>query len=366
MQWPWSEFRIQLPDRRWSLVAIVVLVFATSLLHYATDPMHTPHHDFFRRLYYVPIVWGAFAFGLRGGLGTAAAATALYLPHAFLLMHHLDPASPVEKAAEMFLYFAIGGLAGFLVDRERRATASVAAAALQRAQAEADAARLAGLVHLTRGLAHEIRNPLGGMQGAIEILASAVPADRPERRMGEIGLREVARLDRALSDFLEFARPRPPSLERLGADVVVRDVGLLLDADARARGIRFRHSADPTLSAVRADRDQLVQVLVNLVRNALEATGPDGDVELAARAVRVESGRPAVRFEVRDTGHGVPEHLGTAIFDPYVTGRDHGTGLGLSIAANLVRQNGGLLTHHARDGGGTVFHFTLPATEEAG
>ncbi len=387
---------------RSSLVVVVALVGLVTAAHYLTSPVAAAHHELFRRLYYVPIVWGAFAFGLRGGLAVALAATLAYLPHAFWMPHHLDPAGTLDKALEIVLYFAIGALAGLLVDRERRARGRAEREALARVRAEADSARLEGLVHLTRGLAHEIRNPLGGIQGAIEILASAIDDDQPQQQMAEVGLREVGRLDRVLSDFLAFARPRPPRLVAVVLDRVLADVGAMLGPEAEARGVTLRlpdgHSAGDTHSArvVWADHDQLVQVVLNLGRNAVEATPSGGSVDIGAvdvRSVDVRSvdvrpvdnrsvdnrsvdnrsvdiraqlaGADSVRIEVRDTGTGIPVALSASIYDPYVTTRDDGTGLGLAIAASLVRQHGAQLVDEPRDGGGTVFHFELPVVAAA-
>jgi len=167
--------------RPWQAVAVLVLVGLITALHYGTATHEAASHNVFRRLYYLPIVWAAFLAGWRGGLVTAALTTVAYLPHAFFLPHHMNPAATVDKVLEILLYFAVGGLTGGLVDRQRRAQRRAAQERVRRARAEAAADKLQGLVHLTRGLAHEIRNPLGGIQGAIEILSTAVPSPPPPR-----------------------------------------------------------------------------------------------------------------------------------------------------------------------------------------
>ena len=340
------------PTLVWGAIALTVAAITAS--HYAIDPHDQSHHEILRRLYYLPIIWAAFAGGLRLAVATAALVSVLYIPHAFFMAHHLDPASPIDKAAELLLYFAVGGLTGALVDRERRAREQVAQAVVQRAAAEQDTARLEGLVRLTRGLAHEIRNPLGGIQGAIEILADAVPPHLPEYEMAEIGLRETQRLNRVLTEFLDFARPRPPQMASFDAGAVAQHVVQLLRPDADARGVALCAVVQTEGWGAFGDADHVTQILVNLVQNAVQACEADGAVTLA---VRHHAGR--MRFEVLDDGEGIPRDLEGSLYDPYVSGREGGSGLGLSIAAMLVRQQGGLLTHACRDPAGTIFAFEL-------
>lgn len=340
-------------------LGVALLLGAITAGHYLTDPSQAVGHDLFRRLYYLPIVWAAFTGGLVAGVATALVATVAYVPHAFLMPHHLDPAGTTDKVLEIVLYFGVGALAGLLVDRERRARRRAERSRLERLAAEQDAARLQGLVQLTRGLAHEVRNPLGSIHGAIEILASATPDTGPAREMAAIAQRETTRLSRVLDDFLAFARPRDPELAPFDPAHAVDHVIALLQEAATDAGVALTGGVEPGLSCV-GDVDQVIQVLLNLVKNALAATPSDGRVEVRATAAAA-----GVRFEVADTGAGVPDDLGASIYDPYVTGREGGSGLGLSVAALLVSQQGGLLAHEPRPDGGTVFRFALPATAEA-
>jgi signal transduction histidine kinase len=342
---------------------VAVLLAVITLFHYGTDIAMAAPHTVYRRLYYIPIVLAAFLGGLAPGLVTASLAALLYLPHAFLLHHHIDPAPPVDKVMEMVLYLGVGGLSGLLVDRERAAREREAQAALERTAAESTAQRLSGLVHLSRGLAHEIRNPLGGIQGAIEILAEDVPKDSPRREMVTVALRETERLNRVLSDFLDFARPRDPEAQPFVAVDVARHVAALLEPEGDKVGVSVASTPKGSALSAYADPQQVTQVLVNLARNAIQATPPGGRVELSVERVVDKPGSPPmVAFEVADTGAGVPSELGDAIYDPYVSGREGGTGLGLGLCALLARQNAGTLTHRAKSGGGTVFRFTIPAT----
>jgi two-component system sensor histidine kinase HydH len=341
-------------------IGVTVALGAVTAFHYLTDPHAVGSHNIYRRLYYLPIVWAAFAGGWRGGLMAAAVATLAYLPHAFFMHHHLDPAPAVDKALEMVLYFGVGGLGGLLIDRERRARRREDQRAEAQRLAEARAERLAGLVHLTRGLAHEIRNPLGGIQGAMEILAETVSEDDRRREMVAVGLKETERLAKVLDDFVEFARPRdlePKPFEPAG---LVQHVNNLLQSEAEERKLRLSNRCT-AVGRVLADDEQITQVLINLVRNALQACQAGGRVEMVCRSDQADPER--VVFEVHDTGAGVDPEQGDSIYDPYVTDREGGTGLGLSISTQLVRRNGGRLGHENKPEGGAVFHFGLPLVQ---
>jgi signal transduction histidine kinase len=344
-----------------SLLGIGLTLAAITAFHYITSPVAIVQHNVYRRLYYLPIVWAAFAGGLRYGIAVAAMATIAYLPHAFFLHGHMDPAPDVDKALEIILYFGVGGLAGILVDRERRARSRQQRETLARAAAESRADRLAGLVHLSRGLAHEIRNPLGGIQGAIEILAEEVDHQSPRREMVNVGLRETARLSNVLSEFLQFARPREPVMKPFSMQEVVLHVVELQRSLADEGGIELSINKGRDIPLVHGDREQITQVLLNLVRNALQATPTGGSVEVRTKTSQSGSnGERRLVLEVADTGKGIPTELGDSIYDPYVTDRVGGTGLGLAISTLLVQQHGGALTHEMQQGRGAVFRFDLP------
>jgi len=351
---PWLRGRVP-----W--LGVSALLVGITAAHYLTDPSASVGHDLFRRLYYLPIVWAAFTGGLRGGLAVALVALAAYIPHAFFLPHHLDPAGTPDKVLEIVLYLGVATLAGALVDRERRAAARAERAHLEQVAAEQRAARLHGLVQLTRGLAHEVKNPLGAIHGAIEILATAVPPTGPAAEMAAIAERETRRLNRVLDDFLAFARPRDPDLAPFAAQDAVDHVVALLHDQAAAAEVTLAALPAPTRALhARGDLDQVIQVLVNLVKNALQATPAGGRIDVSAAAAAPD----AVRFAVADTGRGIPPALATTLYDPYVTGREGGSGLGLSVASQLVAQQGGRLTHAARPDGGTLFQFTLPEARD--
>jgi Signal transduction histidine kinase, nitrogen specific len=185
----------------------VVLI---TVLHYGLGGHLHWVHDVLRRTYYLPIVVGAVLSGMRGGLGVAAVACLVYLPHAFVLEHLADPAAGLEKALEMVIYLGVGGVAGWLSDREARRHAQLRAALAEQRRLTrelARASRLSALGELVAGIAHEIKNPLHALAGTAEVVDPLIPAEAEERRLWELHVSEIGRLGRTAERFLGFARP---------------------------------------------------------------------------------------------------------------------------------------------------------------
>lgn len=199
------------------------------------------------------------------------------------------------------------------------------------------------------GIAHEVRNPLGGLELYAGLLRESL-ADQPER-LAEVARieREVGYLGNVVNEFLEYARR--PRLEL--AEVNLHD--LFAEVKEVAGAPTLRCEVQPGLAAA-ADRRQLRRALLNLIRNAIAAAGPDGRVVLEAR---LDGGR--VRVEVRDSGPGVPAELRARIFDPFFTTRQQGTGLGLAFVREIVRDHGDDVQVDTGPEGGACFRFHLAA-----
>lgn len=219
--------------------------------------------------------------------------------------------------------------------------------------------QLASLGRMAAGIAHEIRNPLASISGSLELLRAAQGLSGEEGRLMEIALREIERLNGLITDFLEYARPRAPSLELfdLGEELPALAgtiAGLMAGADAPALKIVERESG----LWVRADRDHLSGVLWNLVRNAREA-GEVHQVDLAVG--RQRDGQ--VFLAVSDRAEGIAaEHL-PHIFEPFFTRKEKGTGLGLATVQRIVQEHGGTIDVRSSVGSGTTFTILLPPAE---
>lgn len=212
---------------------------------------------------------------------------------------------------------------------------------------------------IIRQLAHEVRNPLGGLRGAAQLLERQL-ADDELREYTEIIIAEADRLV-ALTDNL-LGPTHVPRQVQVNLHETAERVLVLMATDSP--GITFTRDYDPSLPTLRADPDQLVQALLNLVRNAAQAVGDDGVVCLRTRALtgHVVGGRRhrlVASIEVEDNGPGVPPEIANALFYPLVSGRDRGSGLGLPLAQDLVSRNGGLVEFES-ERGRTVFTMRFP------
>ncbi len=219
---------------------------------------------------------------------------------------------------------------------------------------------------MVRGLAHEIKNPLGGIRGAAQLLEGELD-DPSLREYTQVIIHEVDRLQDLLNRLL--GPHRLPRMRRINIHRVVERVRTLVQAEAPP-GIRLLWDYDPSLPELYADADQLVQVVLNIVRNAVQALPGEGEIVLRTRAHRRYTvghicHKLVICIEVIDNGPGIPEEMQQKIFYPLVTGRADGTGLGLSIAQSLVNQHGGLIECDSRPGR-TKFSILLPVREGIG
>jgi len=212
-----------------------------------------------------------------------------------------------------------------------------------------------------RGFAHEVRGPLAGMRGAAQLLQRRL--DAPElRELAGLVIGEVDRLS-GLSERLLHAGSKP-HLARVNVHEIVERAAVLASTGAGA--LEVRRDYDPSLPPVRVDADRVLQALLNLSRNALEA-GARGIVlrTRAEHAARIgdQVVRLAARIDVVDDGHGVPAALADTLYEPLVSGRADGSGLGLAIAREIAREHGGELGHVSRPGA-TVFSLLLPVSDD--
>jgi len=352
-------------------------IIGISLLHYLT-PIHLPIlHDIFQRLYYIPIIIAAFWFGMRGGLLTSIIVSIMYAPHV-LFQWGVHPAMEMEKYLEIVLYNVVGGITGYLSQREEERRLQLQRTALgleesyRKLQSQTDliigieeqlrrAERLSALGELSAVLAHEIRNPLGSIRGTAEILRDDFPAGDRKYEFLEILIKETDRLNRVVEDFLGLARPL--LVERETCDLVaeLRDIVSLVSDEADMRGVRLE-CAGGALTPVRGDREKLRQVFLNLILNGVQATGRGGSVTITATQLTGRGGSPdGVELIFADTGEGIDQALMSRIFEPFFTTKSGGTGLGLSITQKIIESHGGSIEVESAPGKGTRFRVRLPA-----
>jgi len=230
-----------------------------------------------------------------------------------------------------------------------------------RAQAERHE-KLASLGMLAAGVAHEIRNPLTAIKAALFIQQKKFLPGSPEYADAELVEREILRLERIVSNILQFARPAEPELATVPADVPLREVQSLLAPQLAKANISLVCRTSEFMK-IKADPAQIKQVLINLVQNAADSMSAGGTITLRARQSRnrmTESEMDVVILEVEDTGQGIPPEVEKRLFDPFFTTKESGTGLGLSIAARIVEKHGGSLKYRTQMHHGTTFGVVLP------
>ena len=231
-------------------------------------------------------------------------------------------------------------------------------------RALADRERLTALGNLSAGVAHEVNTPLAGVAGIARHHLDETPGDDPRRPLVEKIERQAFRASRLVGSLLDLARGRPREIEALDPAEVAREAVRALEDEGAARGAAVRLALSGRLPSVAGHRDALVQVLVNLVKNGIEAaTAPGGPRPAAPEVVlSVSGGAGAVRFDVTDNGPGLAPEDAARVFEPFFSTKtaQGGTGLGLSMARDIIRAHGGTLT--ATSGApGARFTVTLPA-----
>ena len=232
---------------------------------------------------------------------------------------------------------------------------------MKRLQADAQRNdRLAALGHLAAGVAHEIRNPLSTIKGVALYIARRMPLGGREEEAAQRMIDEVERLDRVVSELLDFARPG--SFETVLADLgeIIGRALRLAEADIKAKGIAVVQEMEPDFPKVKISPERLTQALLNLFLNAVQAMDHSGTLRVAARTL------PNAMFSitVADTGPGIPPEIQASIFTPYFTTKPSGTGLGLAIVYQIAEGHGGRVSVGNAAGQGAEFTLTLPVGNE--
>jgi signal transduction histidine kinase len=230
--------------------------------------------------------------------------------------------------------------------------------------------RLAALGQMAAGLAHEIRNPLGSIKGAAQYLqpVGGQHADPATREFLDIIVEEVDRLNKIVSQFLDYARPYRGDQKPLDVNDVVRKTMQLVDREAATTKVEVATSLVDALPPVRADAEQLRQVFLNLSLNALQAMTHGGRLQVSTslrRSTRRGAAAAFLEIRFRDTGIGIPPGDLKNLFIPFFTTKEKGTGLGLPISQRIIENHGGTIEVRSQQGAGATFTVLLPIESDA-
>jgi two-component system sensor histidine kinase HydH len=340
---------------------LLLVIAALSLLHSATNESEVIWHGLLLRLYYIPILIGAYWYGAFGGLLVALVCSLAYVPH----LREQGSSFEAGRYAEIVVFHVIGLTVGLLATAQRRVTARYQRAAETLARTNRElresseqlqrADRLKTLGEVAAGLAHEIRHPLASIRGAFEIIDERSRPDSPEAEFSRLGMVEVQRLDNLVWEFLRYARPHDPELRPASLHHVVERVVALLRVEAGRGDVMLDVDRAAPIPDISIDAAQIEQVLLNVILNAIQASPPGSCVRVHERLHQQQA-----MIDVIDEGPGIAaEHLGQ-IFSPFFTTREKGTGLGLAIAYRIIRTHKGQIEVTKTSERGTCVRIQLP------
>jgi signal transduction histidine kinase len=327
-------------------------------------------HSLLGHLYIAPIIMAAYWFGFSGGVLVSIVSMVLFLWHFF---HHWpEQFVDIYNFVELFLFLVIGVTTGVLSQMERkqrlrheqalirldeshRKLREQTAVLFQTEEQLRRADRLSALGELSAGMAHEIRNPLGSIKGAAEILRDDYGSQGPKAEFVQILLKETDRLNAIVQEFLNFARPRTPEFHETDLNEVLESVLTLTAQPARKAGIMVERRLDTAIGKRNLDGGLLKQAFLNLVLNAIQAM-PGGGTLTIESVLRERE----VEVAVSDTGVGITAENRKKLFSPFFTTKTEGTGLGLAITYRIIENHRGTIVVQSEPGKGTTFTVRIP------
>lgn len=238
---------------------------------------------------------------------------------------------------------------------------------LEAAVRQAD--RLSTLGTLAAGLAHEVKNPLGGIKGAAQLLERELAADNDMLDYTRVMIRETERIDHIIRELLELASPRGLTLSPVNLHKVLGDIMLLQKQAVADRDILFSQHFDPSIPDIMADEQMLTRLFLNLICNALDAMGETGQLTVSSRVLSeyrmAQNARHSrmVAIEINDDGPGIPHEDLENIWTPFFSTKTTGTGLGLTICHKIVSEHRGMIKVDSDSGHGTKFTILLPLVQ---
>jgi len=364
---------------------IIASLFTISTVLYYAEQLHlvrwvppaegffTTVHDLHRVLFFIPIIYAAVVFRMRGGLIVSFAFLCVILPRALLFSPYPYPLlrSIIFFVSAVLLSLLIAAL---LDQIERAESAHLQLTALHQQLSASfkrleenqeqllQAEKLTSLGQMAASIAHEVNNSLAGVLVYTQLLAKKMASDTLSKEVALDYLSKMAseidRSSRIIRNLLGFARPSAPKLSTVDVNQVIEKALSLVAHQAELERIQVTKELDPSLPKLWADFDQLRQVFVNLILNAIQATENGGTLTLRT----FPTNERGVRLKIEDTGSGIsPENL-RKVFTPFFTTKKkgQGVGLGLAVAHEIIERHGGRIEVESKEGKGTTFTVSLP------
>ena len=354
-------------------VLLTAFVAGIGALHYFTPGYMIFYHDTFRRLSYFPIAIGAILYGIWGGLFLSALSCLAFVPHLYKFWAQ-GPEAYYSELSEILFYLSAGIVIGLISSRGNRlrekykTLSEKLAASYQRLHEQAaqlveaekqlgQSQKLSMLGYLSAALAHEIKNPLASIKGAAEILADEVPENHPKHEFIEIMRSEISRLNHSVEDVLSYCRGQqhPEGARQEPVEKIISQVVSLLETPFKEKSIQVSIHPESGAGLFLADEAAMIQVLMNVLLNAVDAVGKNG-------RIKIDFGRDKKGYfiKISDDGPGIDENIARQVFQPFVTFKEEGTGLGLSISKRIIESLGGKIDIEKSSLGGAAFLIVLP------
>ena len=219
--------------------------------------------------------------------------------------------------------------------------------------------RLAALGKLSAGIAHEIRNPLSSIRGLAQFVYNSFSKTDERKEDLNTIIQEVDRLNKLVVQVLDFAKLKKPNLIPFSLNDLIRKIAELFKLEIKDKQIKFSLELSPDISQIQADEDQVRQILMNVIINAIQAIPKKGEIKIKTEKCLLR-GEPAIKLIIEDSGIGIPEKDFNQIFDPFFSTKDKGSGLGLSIVYKLIEAHQGEIKVESKEGEGTKFVIFLP------
>jgi len=269
-----------------------------------------------------------------------------------------DPSSVAESAQNEL--HAVGDYLRLLMSNVTVARSDLEESRSQLIHAEA---RLASVGRLAASVAHEIRNPLAAVKLCLYSIRKIIGTNAEVHQKLEMASEEITRLDNIIKNFLEFSRPPKLHIQPQHVVTLIDKTVSLLRLPMEEKSIRLFREDVENLPPILADAEQLKQVLINILKNATEATPEGGEIHVTALEEPAPSGRSMIVIRIQDTGPGIPMDVRERMFEPFFTTKERGTGLGLCIAARVMAQHEGRLALESSSDRGTVFAVWVPTAQ---